>query len=132
MDQTTASETLNTSMHRTPGSVWERRGWNGSRQMNLTRILVGAGGAALAVQGWRHGTREGRFLAGLGGALAWWAATSDGADLACARQWFSQILDRMPWRHEDQVMEASAASFPASDAPSWTPTVGTGLRRNAR
>jgi hypothetical protein len=35
----------------------------------------------------------------------------------------------MPWRGSDRVQDESAMSFPASDSPSWTPTVGTGLRR---
>ncbi len=131
MSETTHTPTpLNQSMHRTPESVWDRRGWDGSREpLALTRLLVGAGGGALAVQGWRLGSWRGRVLAGLGGTLAWWALTGEG-DLSDARRWFVDTLERTPWgRARDQVSDASADSFPASDSPSWTPTVGTGLRR---
>jgi hypothetical protein len=130
MDEALISgEMLNQTMHRAPESVWDRRGWDGSRkQLNLTRLLVGVGGGALAIQAWRQHTWKGRMLAGVGGTLAWWAATGEG-DLSDARRWFSEVLERTPWHREDRVMDASADSFPASDAPAWTPTVGTGLRR---
>jgi uncharacterized membrane protein len=116
--------------HRAAQSVWERRGWDGThQQLAMTRVLVGVGGAALAVQGVRLGTWTGRTLAGLGGTLAWWALTGEG-DLTQARTWFARIIGKAPWTKEDLVADASADSFPASDAPSWTPTVGTGLRRS--
>jgi hypothetical protein len=120
----------NLTTHRAPQSVWDRRGWDGTReQLAMTRVLLGVGGAALALQGVRQGTWTGRALAGMGGTLAWWALTGEG-DLSEARDWFRRIVGRMPWNHEDMVGDASADSFPASDAPSWTPTVGTGLRRS--
>ena len=126
-----ASEQLNLGTYRSSDSVWDRRGWNGSnKQPPLTRLLVGVGGGALAIQGWRLGTWKGRALAGLGGSLAWWAVTGEG-DLSDARRWFNEVLERTPWHRADRVMDESAASFPASDSPSWTPTVGTGLRRKA-
>lgn len=130
MTDTSHDEGLNLTTHRAPTSVWDRRGWDGTReQLALTRWLVGIGGGALAIQALRRRTLAGGVLAGLGGGLAWWALTGEG-DLSEARRWFTRVLE--PWRHDDLIHEASADSFPASDAPAWTPTVGTGVRQGAR
>src|SRR5215203_1430110 len=85
---------LNLQTHRAPESVWDRRGWDGSReQIAMTRLLLGVGGAALAVQGIRQGSWTGRALAGMGGTLAWWALTGEG-DLSEARGWFMRVIAR--------------------------------------
>ena len=92
MAETNGPRELNLQMHRAPVSVWDRRGWNGTREeIAITRLLLGIGGAALAVQGIRLGTWTGRALAGVGGTVAWWALTGEG-DLSQARQWFTRVV----------------------------------------
>src|SRR5258708_14394142 len=57
---------LNLTTHRAPVSVWDRSGWDGTReQLTITRWLVGARGAALAVQGPRQRSVPGGVLAAL-------------------------------------------------------------------
>jgi uncharacterized membrane protein len=97
----------------------------------MTRWLLGIGGGALALQGLRQRTIAGSLLAGFGSGLAWWALTGEG-DLTQARRWFGHKLERAGWTSNDRVHDESAESFPASDAPSFTPTVGTGLSGRAR
>ena len=123
---------LNLETHRAAASVWDRRGWDGTReQLTIMRWLVGIGGGALALQGLRQRSAGGSLLAGIGGGLAWWALTGEG-DLSEPLRWFAHLAERVGWSRADLVAEASADSFPASDAPSFTPTVGTGLRPSRR
>src|SRR5688572_32481955 len=113
MTQIHTDRELNLQTHRAPQSVWDRSGWDGTRQqLAMTRLLLGVGGAALAVQGIRHGTWTTRALAGMGGAVAWWALTGEG-DLSEARCWFDRALQNAPWKKDDMVADASADSFPA-------------------
>ena len=120
---------LNLAMHRSEQNVWARPGWDGRRErLTPARVLIGVGGAVLALQALRHRSWSSRVLSGIGTSLAWWALTGEG-DLSGVRRMATRVADRFAAAEPDD--DALAGSFPASDAPASTPVTGTGVGKRS-
>ena len=119
----------NLTLQRSAVNVWEQPGWTpDSSQWDRERLVIGLAGAGLALVGVRRRGWIGALLGAAGAGLVT-RALQGRHDFARAQGWADRRLRARGWRREDAVHDASDESFPASDAPSWTPTAGAKANR---
>lgn len=128
MPPTTPEASSNLALLRSPASVWNPPRFRGVRPGEVAaRTAVGVCGGLLVLQSRHQRGRSDRTRALVGALLVFAAAA--GRDNLTEIWRRVRRLGRGLGLLDERIQQASEESFPASDAPSWTPTVGTGVRR---
>ena len=112
---------LNLVQDRGEKSVWDQRKFGDDWDTERWLASLVAGGLLIAAV--RRRSAAGWMMAIGGAGLAWWAAST----IDTRHHHRGRLRAALPRREDsDLISESSEESFPASDAPSWTPTVGNG------
>jgi hypothetical protein len=110
---------LNLVQQRGNVNVWSRRALE---TWDVERWIASTAAGALLFGAFRRRSWVGLLMAAGAGMLAWWAVSAP----ETRRYRRGQLRAVLPLQRPsaDPVAQASEESFPASDAPSWTPTTG--------